>query len=226
MRKMKLSKLKFDFDLYPRTEIDSHHLREMVEALKAGTEFPPIVIDKKSKRVTDGFHRGRMYARAEGPEAEVEVLEVAYKDEAAMFADAIRRNAGHGRRLSPFDRTHCLLRGSELGLEVEEVATALHITVEAAGKLRTEKVGTLVVAGAKKPMEVPLKRTIGHMSGRKLTVEQVAANRKLGGMNQLFYVNQLVLLMQNGLLDTANDELLKQLKRLGELIEKEVTATV
>jgi hypothetical protein len=69
-------------------------------------------------------------------------------------------------------------------------------------------------------MTVPLKRTIQHMAGRTLTAAQMAVNKKLSGMEQLFYVNQIVLLIENGLLDMANEDLVERLRHLAGLIRK------
>jgi hypothetical protein len=67
---------------------------------------------------------------------------------------------------------------------------------------------------------IALKQTIRHMAGENLTAEQVAANDKLSGMNQMFYVNQLVTLIENALLDTGNAELMARLQHLADLIRR------
>jgi len=57
------------------------------------------------------------------------------------------------------------------------------------------------------------------MAGKELTPEQAEANRRLSGMEQLFYVNQLILLIENDLLDRSNEKLLAGLARLRELLD-------
>ena len=215
MKQIKIAELVLDFSLYPRTQIDSSHVRYMIIANKGGAKFPPIVIDKHSKRVIDGFHRVTMYKRID-KDAMVDVIEKAYASEKEMFADSVRWNSNHGRNLSPYDRTHCILRAEEIGLTVEEIASSLSMTVEAIGEMRAEKVGKLRVAG--KSTEIPLKRTISHMSGKSLTTRQYEANDRLGGMNQMFYVNQLVELLEADLIDWDNEEMADKLRHLGDLI--------
>ena len=57
------------------------------------------------------------------------------------------------------------------------------------------------------------------MAGKKLSKPQEAANRKLSGMNQVFYVNQLITLIEADLLDKENDELLAKLQQLQVLLD-------
>jgi hypothetical protein len=63
---------------------------------------------------------------------------------------------------------------------------------------------------------MPIKRTIAWKAGSKLTKGQVDANRQLSGMNQQFYVNQILLLMDNDLIDPSDLLMLERLKLLHE----------
>ena len=220
MKTMKVSLLVLDFDLYPRQQIDSHHVGEMVAAEEAGVKFPPIVIDRKSKRVIDGWHRIRMKLRLYKENAEIEVIEKTYRNEREMFLDAIRLNASHGRNLSSYDRAHCALRAGELGIKDDVLAGALLVTVARVDALRVNKAAT--VGTGKAEVTVPIKRTIGHMAGKRLTRPQQEANKKLGGMAQLFYVNQLIMLIETDLLDTANKDLMAAIEKLAGMLPVEV----
>jgi hypothetical protein len=217
LREVKLAELVLDMTLYPRTKLDASHIRYMGLALQGGAVFPPVVVDKKSLRVIDGFHRISMYRRI-NPNQSIEVVEKNYKNDAAMFEDAVRMNAHHGRNLSPFDRTHCILRAETFGLSADQIANALSITVEAVGELRADRVGELKVDH--KTISIPLKRTIRHMAGQKLTQRQNEANSHLGGMNQLFYINQVAELIEAKLIDTENEHVMAGLNRLNELLEE------
>ena len=223
MQTVKLSELVFDFDLYPRGDVDSQHVHYMRESLQAGVKLPPMIVDKKSKRVVDGFHRGRAYKAEQGDDAIVEVVLKTYHSEAAMFEDAMRFNSAHGRALNSFDKSKCIIRAELLGLTVEQTAAALCLTCEAVGKLRTGRVGKLRATSVKGELqaaeEIPLKRTIAHMAGMTLTRGQVEANGKLGGMNQAFYANQLITLIESNLLDKEDEKLIERLRVLHGLLE-------
>lgn len=213
MRKMKVCELIVDFSLYPRASIDSHHVGEMRKSLDAGTVFPPIVIDKKSKRIIDGVHRSRMYAAAFGEDHPVEVVEKSYKSEAEMFLDAARYNSAHGLRMDTHDKAHCVIRAIALGIDDEKIAGALHVPVSYVDGLRVDR-----TAVGKGGLTVPLKRTMQHLAGKRLTASQQAANDKMSGMQQAFYVNQLITLIESGSLNMADESLLERLRVLGELI--------
>ena len=214
MKKYQISALVFDFDLYPRGSVDSQHANDIVTALEAGTAMPPIVIDIKSKRVIDGFHRTKAYRRLHGEDFEVECVEKKYKNDADMFLDAMRYNASHGRTLTPHDKAHCLLLAEKLSIAPELVSSALNLTVAKLGELRGSRIGSL------SGQPIALKNTIRHMAGKELTQAQSDANDKLSGMNALFYVNQLITLIENDLIDKSNEELAHGLANLSDLIRE------
>ena len=203
-------------DLYPREKIDSMHVTTILEARRAGVKMPPCVIDKKSRRFIDGFHRARAEQRLDGPDAEIEVIEKSYRNEGEMFLDAVRYNASHGRMLNSFDRAHCILLADNLKVDPGVLAGAMSVTVDKIGELRVSKIAK------SNGLSVAIKRTIGHMAGKKLSKRQKDVNTKLGGMNQLFYVNQLCMLIESDLIDTENEDLMEGLAKLAELLDKMV----
>lgn len=222
--KIALAELVFDYDLYPRSEIDTQHVSYLGEAMDAGAEFPPIVGCAKTKRISDGFHRATLYKKRMKPDDKIEFVAKQYANDAELFADAIRYNSGHGRRLTTHDKTRCLILAEKIGLRVEDVASALSLTVDAVGKLRADRVGELRVSPTHTEA-LPLKRTIRHMQGTPLTPAQAKANEHLSGMQQLFYVNQIIMILENDLLEPDNEELNERLIALSSLIDSKVATT-
>jgi hypothetical protein len=219
MQVRKVGELVLDFDVYPRMSIDTQHIGYMREAVEAGVTLPPLVVCAKTLRVVDGFHRCKLYLSMYGGDHELNVIEKKYPNDAALFADAMRFNAAHGRALNRYDRVHCALRAQKLSLSLEDTASALGMTLDKLSELRADRVATLTIAG-RKGEEVPLKQSIRHMNGKTLTQKQVEVNRHLSGMNQLFHANQLISLIESGLLDVGNGELLARLAHLSTLIRK------
>lgn len=218
--KVPVNSLILDFDLYPRANIDSHNVTLLVEALTAGVELPPITIDKKSRKVIDGFHRCKAHLRHFGDLAEIEVVERSFKNDGAMFEEAMRLNASHGAKLDRYDRVHCVLKARELKLPFAQVATALSMHVDRLKALVDDREAKV------NGRATPLKQTLRHMAGSKLTQGQEDANKKLTGMNQSTYANQLILLIDNGLIDTENSKLMTRLHELFEKLEKFLAAHV
>lgn len=209
---IKASSLVLDHDLYPRHEVQSYNVHQMVESLEAGAELPPVLADRKSKRVIDGWHRIKAHLRHLGPDADIEVILKAYESEAEMYVEAMALNAPHGTKLTAFDRVRCIVRAKELGIDEITVAKALNITVQKVGEIKVQKLG--LIDGK----QVPLKRTSAHFAGREMTKEQVEGNEKAGGPHQLFFVNQVMIMLESDTVNWDNEQLIKRLRELHELL--------
>ena len=214
-RKRLISGLVLERGLSPRANMSSNLVRQLAEALRAGVVLPPIVAQKETARVVDGFHRVEAHRRVHGREALIEVLEKDYADEGEMFLDAMRLNSAHGSRLAPYDQLRCVGIAQELSIDPRRVAGALSVRPSYVGELSARRLGTEL--STRSP--VPLKRTIEHMRGRPLTRAQMEANKKLGGQSQAFYLNQINLLIENGLLDLDDPRVRAELLRLGENLQ-------
>ena len=214
MKEYTIAELVMDFDIYPRSKVDTFHCNAMKQAIQSGAEFPPVVICKKTKRIVDGFHRCTAFKAIYGPSHKVQCVEKTYKSDANLFVDVMRFNASHGKSLSPCDKARCAIIAERLHVPDDAVAGALHVSAEYLGELRVDKTAT---AGG---LHVPLKRTIQkQLAGRKLTDRQALANTRLSGMNQQFYVNQVIELIESNLLDMEDDNLMEKIERLRTLLE-------
>jgi len=160
MVELKLSELVFDYDLYPRSMIDSQHVSSMVEALAAGRTLPPIIVEKKTKRVVEGWKRCRAYRRHFGAEATIPAELKTYRSDAEFYLDACRYNRDHGQPFTSYDRTRSAVRAQALGLSQAQIAEALGISVE---RIESSLTRTTAVSGSGKAQTiVPLKGTIRH----------------------------------------------------------------
>jgi hypothetical protein len=220
--KVKLSSLIKDYNLYPRAEIQSVHVGEILEAMKAGVEMPMIVVDAKTSRIVDGWHRVSAYEKLyDNPDAEIKVIKRTYPSEKEVWLDAMRLNASHGARLSAWDKARCIAKSNDLGIDEDEIAAALNITREKIDEIVKIKFGT-----SPDNESVPLKQTTHHMSGHNMTKKQVAYNNTAGGMHQLFYVNQVITMIESGSVDWDNENLVAGLAKLGKLIDKTLATKV
>jgi len=216
IKKLPASTLIQDFRLYPRANVDDQHVREMAEAIRAGAILPPIIIDAKSKRIIDGFHRLRAHQRVGGTAVVVSVNEQQYETDVAMFQSAMELNSAHGKNLSIYDKTRCLVLAAELGIEREKAAGSLNITMKKADSLLLERVAA--------DGEV-LKRTMAHLAGEHLTEAQSSTNQRAGGMNQLFYINQVVALLESDSIDWSRPNIVEQLQKLSGLLDGKIKTT-
>jgi hypothetical protein len=211
MRKLRASSLVLDFSMYPRQRINEYNASAIADAMRAGATLPPVIVERGTLRVVDGFHRVTAYRRVHNGSGSIEVEERTYKDDGALFLDAARLNAEHGQRLTHIDYARCLDRGAELGLSVVQMAGVLHLTVERVGDLTRER-----HASAPDGEPVLIKRSIRHKAGEVLTSPQVEANSRLSGMHITHHARQLIILIEADLVDPSNEVLAKALRDLHE----------
>jgi hypothetical protein len=188
--KTKLIELVEDFELYPRNDVSSSHIGSLADAIVRGDPLPPIVIERKSKRIVDGIHRSRAYRKAGIAEIEVEAR--SYHNDAEMFADAVRLNSQHGRSLDPYDRRRAVAKLTTLGLKKVEIAEIVRIPVERidewTGELVRKRTGEhIVIKRGLAPYIEPQ---------TKLNEAQVKLNERWSGQQPTFHVNQLIALLE------------------------------
>lgn len=218
VKEIPIASLVFDYKFYPRQHVDNINVRSLVNALQAGAELPPIVVDEKTKCVIDGWHRSQAWRRVFGSDAKIPAQVITYADDASMLEDSIRRNGDHGQRLGAADQMHCALQAEEVGLSLERVAIALNMTVEKYESLTKRKIGQLSTGRA-----TVLKATLQPFAGQALTPNQAEANQRAGGMRAIFYVNQVINLLENDLIDWDDVGLTTRMMRLRELLTKDTT---
>jgi len=209
---IKIAELVEDTGIYPRISIDAQAVGYLVEAIVSGVVLPAIIVCRATRKIIDGFHRVRAFRRIFGDEAEIEVVFKDYASDKERFLDAMKYNSAHGSRLDRCDRVHCAHIAKELRIGLALVSDALHMQAKRFKELVAERTAT----AGKAAQPVALKRTIEHMGGRKLTTQQEEANRKLSGMRQSFYVNQVIILIENDLIDKEDAELLERMALLRE----------
>lgn len=209
--------LVLDHTVYPRHEIDATTVRDLVRALDAGVNLPAIIADRKTRRVVDGFHRVQAALRHEGAEAEIAVEWRDYATDGELFLDAVRLNAGHGRKLSPFDKAHCIVVAATFQVDETLLATAMSITPEYLGNIRMRK-----TALGPDDHLMPIKRSAVHLAQGHLAEGQVEGNRRASGQGQVYMVNQVINLIESELLDTGNPLLIERLSVLARLLEQVV----
>lgn len=221
-----LASLVEDMSIYPRHAIDGMHVASLVSALEVGNDLPPIRIDGKSKRITDGWHRRRARLRLAGNDGaqKTECIAVDYGSEAEMIADAVRCNAIHGRRLDALDRTRCILMLRSVGLNDAQISQTIMIP--------EAKIEKLVVRVAEAPkgtgLAVPgtqmivLKQAAAHLAGEKMTKGQVEAHGMMPGTSLVLVARQLGEALRHDLIDWENERLIEALRELRDLLTAKV----
>jgi hypothetical protein len=215
--RVKLIDLVEDFTIYPRMTVDRQNVRSIRDAIAAGRPMAPIVVDRASKRIVDGVHRFREAKESDRTEIEVEWRD--YPNEAALREDAMALNSSHGRRLSPWDIAHCIEMGKRYKIKAENLAKALGITLARLREIEASREARVLVRPGQTET-VQLKRTVTHLVGTELRPVQAEGAAKCGGMMAIYYVNQVVNLLEHDLIDSNNEALAERLTHLARLLEK------
>jgi len=113
-----------------------------------------------------------------------------------------------------------VVKGEGLGIAEAEIASVLNMTLPRLGELKVERFGSF----DNEP--VVLKRMTAHLRGEDLTEEQQAFNLKAGGMNQTFYLNQIIAMIESDAADWNNEKVVSALKRLHKVLEEKLGVKV
>ena len=202
-----------DLALYPRHAVDVGHVADLARALRAGVLLPPVVADRASRRLADGFHRRRAAIRVHGASAPVAVAFRDYPDEAAFFADAVALNSSHGRRLDRQDQIRVAVLAERFGLDTAAVGALLHVDAARVLQLRPR-----VVFEEGQELPVAAKPVAESFYGQTLTAEQVQAMRSFSGLRMGQQVAQLQRALEAGLLDPTDERACRALHRLAATI--------
>ena len=198
-----------DFTVYPRDKIISQNITDMVGALESGKVLPPILGEKNTLRIIDGFHRLEAHIRFHG---EKELIDVQFEehDDAGLFLRAIETNASHGVNLSKFDKIKCVQKGEAFGISKDFLASAMNMTREKLeGTIERKTSGEGVV----------LKRTVGHFAGKQMTQQQKAFNQKAGGMDQKYYIDQVTSLLESNSINWDNENVVEAIESLRKALD-------
>ena|GEM_PF-1201422 len=221
-----LAKLVEDFDLYPRHAVDTAHVQSLVFALESGATLPPIIADKRSKKITDGWHRARAYRRVLGPEAVVDVELGPYKNKAEMIVDAVARNATHGRPFDAIDRTRSVVMLRTIGCSDAQIGLALKVPEARVEKLMVKLASAPKSSGETIPgtNRIALKRSVIHLAGQTLTKSQAQTHAMLPGVSFLLIARQLYQGLLEKMVNLEDEKLVKQLAELRDLLVRSIAA--
>src|SRR5579883_2914124 len=173
MMKIRAEELSLDMAIYPRESVNEVHVNALADALRCGALLPPLIVDRKSKRIIDGVHRWKAWRKVKGESVEIDCVLRKYLSEAELFKDAIALNADHGLRYTPFEHTRCVLRAEEMGISRAEIAAIIRVPLEKLERRVESKTGFRRIGETVSPE--PLKRSLEQLAGRPPSSSNVVA---------------------------------------------------
>jgi len=138
----KIAELLFDWNIYPRKEIDMQKVKDYAKALKTGATFPPIKVGlfEGNKIVVDGFHRA--HSRIELKIEYIECQILRFQSEAELFAEAVRANSSHGKPFTQIEVKASIRRLRRYNFNAKDIVSIVHIP---ASEIRSESTKPIIV---------------------------------------------------------------------------------
>jgi hypothetical protein len=191
-QQIKVADLVFDEDLYPRRHIDTQRIRLLTRAVESGAVLPPIVVCRATKKIVDGVHRYHIALDLGTKTIAAELRH--YANDGERFKAAALLNATHGLPLNEGDRLKVVAMAENLGLKDPEIAEMLQTTpeyIQKALKPRYAEVDRQHFATGGKLQKIPLKGSVRHLAGQKVSELQAGALNSAPGSSYILNVRQL-----------------------------------
>jgi hypothetical protein len=192
--KIKLKNLNTDSEILAIRNVNPLFVSRYRQAMRQGDQFPPLLIDGRTKTIISGYHRYEAYLAEYGKDHTVDVVSKTYDTEADRIEEAVKENSKHGNPLDGISRRRAALKLAELGRDAEAISRLLGVSVK-----RVEKMGDLVVCVRGQSAPQPVKRGLEHIRGETVSAkdykEHVKADR---GVPVVSLANQLTRWFRNG----------------------------
>jgi len=193
--KLALDKIVIDESLYPRNGVSSFNVKRLINAIETGAKLPPVITENKTCRLVDGRHRYEAF-KSKGLKT-IEVVEKVYKNEADLYADAVRLNVVHGEPLDLYSIRTAMIRLSSYGYSKEEISEVVRLPIDQITKAERR------VAHNEKGEPLALKGGLNHLAGQTLDKHQQEINRRYSGPKALFHLRLIVGLLANNMHPTT-----------------------
>lgn len=207
MAKVAISKIVIDLGLYPRSGVSDFNVGRLVSALKTGAKLPPITVEAKTYRLVDGRHRLEAFKKLKVDR--IDVVEKVYRNEADLYADAVRANIGHGEPLDQFSVKNAIIRLEAYGYTRERISDVVRLPIDQIAKITR---GFAHDADTGKPLA--LKGGMRHMAGQSLTSEQQKVNRHYSGPKAVFHLRQLCEILEKDMWPVDSMTFVAEMDRL------------
>ena len=216
---MELSKITIDISMLPRG-INFVHVNDLKNAALSGAVFPPLIVERGTGRLVDGYHRYMLYKQLYGESYDADVEERDYSDDNAVFLAAVEANATHGLAFSTYDRRRILVEAERRGISRDVISSAIKMPVEKADKKLADG-SAFIKTPVGGRQRVPLRTGLKPLAGHVLTKKQEQANKD-GSMKAEYHAHALVNLLRAGLLSWCS----KATKTAVTMLHKELARQV
>ena len=230
--KIKIKDIFFDEELYPRSSYDWRTAYDYAQSMRAGAVFPEIVLAKLNNKLylVDGKHRIEAIKLLKGTDIPA-VVNIGW-DRKKIFKEAIVLNNSHGRILSPFEKRRIAVKLMEMNFSKGEVCKIIQVPEDKienfiAKRMINSLTGEPVLSGeveesARQFFKTIIKSGIKQIAGQTFSEgevdELIETQKPITAQSQVNLLNQLLIILEKGLLDIDNKVVAKQVQRIKELL--------
>lgn len=187
----------------------------LVTILRGGGEFPPVVACRTTKKLVSGWHRVAATEQVDGPAGRVLVEWRSYNNNEERLADAIKESADSALPLNGIDKQRLILRGPEVGLDIEKIAVILSVPVESLRRT----IHPAHVSKQDGPL-MALKRPQQHLTGGVISEAQAQAVNHSDGRTVAYHAAQIVRQVKNDLVPWDNPRVRAYLSELRDVLNE------
>lgn len=129
-KKILISKLIMDKEFYPRNGVSTMTVYKYSQSLKAGAQFPPIIVTPKDDKylVIDGWHRTHAYKENNKLKIKAEIRKGMSEKE--IFIQSVKANIGHGRSLTGQEKVKAIDRFKKYGIDPIQISEITRIPID------------------------------------------------------------------------------------------------
>lgn len=213
--KLNVKQIVFDTTLYPRNQHSWQVAYDYSESMKTGAVFPRICVAKLNNSfvLIDGKHRLEAYKKLKIEEVECEVLVGLNKEQ--MYIEAVKRNMSHGKQFSVQEKLGVALRLKDMKYPASEISKIVQIIPSKLTNLIGRKM-TNTITG----QEIILKSEFENLADGSKPVPQDIEyiQQSFTGQNPGKLIEELIVLVEGGIIDLNNQKLKGKLNKLKTLL--------
>jgi len=194
--------------IYPRNQVNRVVCYKYSQMLKAGANFPPVLVGSFRKKLflIDGWHRTEALEMNKEEFVQA-IVHDGFKSLDEMYIEAVKQNIGHGYQMSSNEITRAILRMKDLKFSIEKISEIVRIPIRDIKPFVIKRVTNSVTGEP-----IFLKKSVQNIAGTE--IEHPEKIESLSGLSQLELVNNIITILKEGWLDTNNKRLMGRVKTL------------
>jgi len=214
-RVLKIADIDERQDLYPRNNYNWQTAYDYQVSMKAGANFPPVVvtIQKGKFMLVDGKHRLEALKKNKETHVEAEILKP--MSDKQIYIEAIKRNITHGRIFSPQEKADICVRLKDLKISTAMIAKIVNIPASKIQGFVADRISFTTQGEA-----FAVKKPLRHLSGKTVKSDTPLVQIPFQGNSQVGIIDELTALIEENLIDFKDKVVIARLKYLKKILNK------